>query len=548
MMPAAIRDALGRSVMPQHAVMLVLVWFAASACAGADAPRWNVLMLFADDWGRYASCYRGLDGRPGLNDVVSTPAIDRLAREGVLFRHAFVSAPSCTPCRSALLTGRHFFQCGRGAILRNAVWDDSIAAFPLLLEEAGYRIGKSYKVWSPGQPPDAPIGGQRRAFEQEGRLPNDFSEQATKLVAGGQTVAEARAAIVAQIRDNFRRFLDEGGDAPWLFFCGPTTTHRPWVKGSGRALWGIDPDALRGRMPAFLPDVPEVREDVADYLGEVQALDAFMAALLAELEARGLLDSTLIVASGDHGMPGVPAGKCELHDHGTAVALVARVPGGAPGRIVNDFVSLPELAPTFLEIGGAPRPAGMTARSLLPHLLADAGGQVDPQRTFVVTGRERHVDVARDGNVPYPMRAIRTATYLYIRNFAPDRLPLGRPGIAAAGAAADEQVLERDTYAAYPDMDASPTKAWLIRHGGEPEWQWLLNYTFAPRPAEELYDLRSDPDQVRNVAGDPAHEEVRRRLAARLDAVLREAGDPRLATHVPFERPPFTDVEKRSRP
>ena len=103
------------------ACLMVSAGGRAAEPTAATAPRWNVLFVFADDWGRYASCYRGLDGRPGLNDVLSTPAIDRLAREGVLFRHAFVSSPSCTPCRSSLLSGRHFFQCGRGAILRNAV-------------------------------------------------------------------------------------------------------------------------------------------------------------------------------------------------------------------------------------------------------------------------------------------------------------------------------------------------------------------------------------------------------------------------------------------
>jgi N-sulfoglucosamine sulfohydrolase len=533
-----------------HWLMLAFgFWLLGSAWLGAaEPPRWNILFVFADDMGRHASCYRSLDPRPGLDDFVSTPAIDRLAREGVLFRHTFVSSPSCTPCRSSLMAGRHFFQCGRGAILRNAVWDESIPSFPLLLEEAGYRIGKSYKVWSPGQPADAPFGGQRRAFEKAGRLPNNFSETVTRMMTDGVSFAAARDAVVAQVRENFRAFMAEGGDRPWLFFCGPTTTHRTWVKGSGKALWGIDPDRLRGRMPAFLPDVPEVREDVADYLGEVQAIDAYVATLVAELEATGMLGRTLVVVSGDHGMPGVPAGKCELHDQGTAVTLVARVPGGTPGRVVDDFVSLPDLAPTFLEIGGAPRPAGMTAGSLLPQLLSNRSGQIDPARTFVITGRERHVDVARDGNLPYPMRAIRTADHLFIRNFAPDRLPMGSPGIAAAGAAADAETLEQDTFAAYPDMDAGPTKSWLIRHGDEPTWRWLLDYAFATRPAEELYDLRSDPDQVRNVAADPAHATARRDLADRLDAILRAAGDPRLSVDVPFERPPFTDVEMSSRP
>lgn len=540
---------MGRLRMRGRGLAALLVWLAlATPFAAADAPRWNVLLVFADDWGRYASCYGGLDGRPGLNQVVSTPAIDRLAAEGVMFRNAFVSAPSCTPCRSALLSGRHFFQCGRGAILRNAEWDEAIPSFPLLLEEAGYRIGKSYKVWSPGAPQDAPIGCQRRAFEAAGSLPNNFSEHATRLVAEGADLSAARAAIVGQIRENFRAFLDERDAGPWLFFCGPTTTHRGWVRGSGKALWGIDPDALRGKMPAFLPDVPAVREDVADYLGEVQAVDAYVAALVAELEERRILDRTLVVASGDHGMPGVPAGKCELHDHGTAVALVARVPGGTPGRIVDDFVSIPDLAPTFLEIGGVPPPPGMTARSLMPQLVSPGGGQIDAARTFVITGRERHVDVAREGNLPYPTRAIRTATHLYIRNFAPARLPMGRPGIAAAASSADSDRLALDTYAAFPDMDASPTKAWLIRHGGEPEWRWLLDYAFAPRPAEELYDLISDPDQVRNIAAAPASAEIRRGLAARLDDALRTACDPRLEADPLFERPPFTDVEPRRRP
>jgi uncharacterized sulfatase len=504
-----------------------------------------VLILFADDWGRYASCYRGLDGRPGLNDVVSTPAIDRLAREGVLFRNAFVSAPSCTPCRSALLAGRHFFQCGRGAILRNAIWDESIPSFPLLLEESGYRIGKSYKVWSPGEPPDAPFGRQRRAFQKAGRLPNDFSEEATKMVAAGRSVAEARAAIVAQIRDNFRAFLDEGGDAPWLFFCGPTTTHRTWVQGSGRALWGIDPESLRGRMPAFLPDVPEIREDVADYLGEVQAVDAYAAALVAELEARGLLDRTLVVASGDHGMPGVPAGKNNLYDNGVRVALVARVPGGTPGRIVDDYVSLPDLAPTFLEIGGVRLPGGLYGRSLLPQLLAATGGQIDPTRTDVITGRERHVAAAREGYLPYPSRAIRTADFLYIRNFAPDRWPLGSPDGAIGDDAPKDRSIAEQTYAAFADVDASPTKAWVIAHRDDPQWRWLYDYAFGKRPAEELYDLRTDPDQITNVAGSPEHAAAQADLNRRLMAELKRLGDPRVSDDVIFERSPFTDPRER---
>ncbi|NBV79426.1 MAG: sulfatase, partial [Verrucomicrobia bacterium] len=99
----------------------------------AEVKRPNIVFCFADDWGRYASCYAKVDGRPGINDVIRTPNIDRIAGEGVLFRNAFVTAPSCTPCRSSLLSGQYFFRTHLGAILNGAKWDSSIPTYPLLL-------------------------------------------------------------------------------------------------------------------------------------------------------------------------------------------------------------------------------------------------------------------------------------------------------------------------------------------------------------------------------------------------------------------------------
>ncbi len=168
---------------------------------------------------------------------------------------------------------------------QRAVWDSAIPSFPLLLRDAGYQIGKSYKVWSPGKPADAPIGGQQYAYEKSGRLPNKFSSNVTKMVADGATVDAAREKILDQVRGNFKAFLaDQKQGQPWLYFFGPTNTHRPWVKGSGKQLWGIDPDAVKGKMPKFLPDVPEVREDVADNLGEAQAVDAYVGVLVKMVE------------------------------------------------------------------------------------------------------------------------------------------------------------------------------------------------------------------------------------------------------------------------
>ena len=142
---------------------LLLGGISASAVLGAAPERPNILFCFADDWGRYASAYAGVDGRPSPNQIVKTPNIDRLARDGVLFKNAFVTAPSCTPCRSSLLSGQYFFRTGRGAILQGAEWNPGIPSFPLLLNEAGYHIGETYKVWSPGTPNDAPFGEIGRA-------------------------------------------------------------------------------------------------------------------------------------------------------------------------------------------------------------------------------------------------------------------------------------------------------------------------------------------------------------------------------------------------
>jgi len=512
---------------------------------GAAGPQPNILFCFADDWGRYASVYASVETRPSINQVVKTPNIDRMARQGVLFKNAFVTAPSCTPCRSSLLSGQYFFRTGRGAILQGATWDASIPSYPLLLRDAGYHLGKSYKVWSPGTPADAPYGGQRYAYEKAGRDFNDFSENATKLVRAGMTFAAAKEKILAQVRDNFEAFLaDRKPGQPFCYWFGPTLTHRAYEKGSGKALWGLEPDSVKGRLPKFMPDVPEVRADYTDYLGEIQAWDAGVGVLLQQLEAIGELDQTLVVISGDHGMPGVPGGKCNLYDHGVGVALIARGPGVKGGRVVDDFVNLMDLAPTFLETGGVKPPDVMTAHSFLNVLRSDKSGQVDPSRTWVVTGRERHVAAAREDNRPYPHRALRTPDFLYVRNFAPDRWPMGSPKFTGQANLPSAEALEKNTFVAFADMDASPTKAWLVSQYAEPQWQWHYDYAFAKRPAEELYDLKNDPDQTKNLAANPEFGDQKRKLAARLLRVLTDAKDPRvIGDGQTFERSPFTDAE-----
>ncbi len=504
----------------------------------------NIVFAFADDWGRYASAYAAHEGLGCINELISTPNFDRVASDGVLFANAVVPAPSCTPCRSSILAGQYFWQTGMGAILQGARWDESIPTYPLELEKAGYHIGYTYKVWAPGRTLNAPYGAERTRYEPAGDNYRQFSQWVTAH-ADELGIEGAKRHLLEETRENFRAFLDaRPEDAPFCYWWGPVNTHREWERGSGRAIWGLDPNALQGRLPAYLPDVPAVREDVCDYLGECQAVDAGLGVLVDELERRGELENTLLVVSGDHGIPGIPRGKCNLYDLGSEVALAVRWPGHITGgRVVNDMVNLMDLGPTFLEAAGVPVPETMTASSLIPVLESTDSGRVDPARDYAVIGRERHLATARAGNLPYPQRAIRTHEYLYIRNYAPDRWPMGDPrGLAEDGTTEhSEDELTHNTFATLSDLDSSPTKAFMVLHRSEAAVQPLFQLGFGKRPGEELYDLRSDPDHMRNLAGEPAYAEKKRELAERLRTVLVEQHDPRVVEDpCRYEQLPFT--------
>ena len=522
-------------------VLVVALGCVVDRCVAETESRPNILFAFADDWGRHAGVYAVIDGREGINDVVRTPNFDRLAGRGVVFRNAFVNAPSCTPCRSSLLSGQYFWRTGRGAILQGARWDPAIPSWPLLLREAGYHIGKTSKVWSPGVPTDAPFGGQQHAYEQAGRRFNQFSQHASQMVEAGQKIDSAKDQLLDEVRRNFRSFLAaRSEDRPFCYWWGPTNVHRKWIRGSGKLLWGLEPDDLQGKLPPFLPDVEEVREDLADYFGEIAAFDAGLGALVDELEQTGDLENTLIVVSGDHGAPGFPHGKCNLYDFGTAVPLLVAGPNVRGGRVVDDLVLISDLAPTLLEAAGVAIPQVMTAQSLWRSLQSESSGMVDHGRTHVLTGRERHVAMARKGFLPYPQRAIRTSDFLLILNFRPERNPLGDPYRLDGDDPPTEQEVAGSTFVTLPDEDAGPTKAFLVSSRDDPKWRTYFEHAYGRRPKEELYDLRSDPHQMRNVAAEPDYQEVLAKLRSKLLSQLQESGDPRMVDDGDyFETPPL---------
>ena len=506
------------------------------------ALRPNILFAFADDWGRYASAYRNQPGENNIHELIKTPNFDKIANEGALFLNANVPAPSCTPCRSSILSGKYFWQTGMGAILRGARWDEAIPTYPLMVEEAGYHIGYTYKVWSPGLSINAPYGGARTSYQSHGSRFNNFSEEVSKRPPG-QSVEEAKNELIEETRQNFQSFLDSRPtDKPFCYWWGPTNTHRTWQQGSGKEIWGLDPDNLTKRMPDFLPDVPEIREDFNDYLGECQAVDAGLGAIIEQLEKTGEIDNTIIVVSGDHGIPGFPRAKCNLYNLGTEVALAIRWPGHiSEGRIISDFVNLMDLAPTFLDIAEVEKPSDMVANSLIPLLESSNSGRVEETRDFVVTGRERH-GLAREGYLPYPSRAIRTDDFLYIYNFAPDRWPIGDPkGLEDDDAIppSAEDILESyDTI--FQDIDKGPTKVWMIYNRGKNQVKPLYELAFGKRPLEELYDLRVDPDYMSNVAEQSEYQIKKNEMKTRLMSILENENDPRV-TESPsrFDLPPF---------
>ncbi|MEC8738010.1 MAG: sulfatase/phosphatase domain-containing protein, partial [Planctomycetota bacterium] len=322
-----------------------------------------------------------------------------------------------------------------------------------------------------------------------------------------------------------------------------------WIKGSGKKLWDINPDSLKGKMPAFLPDVPEVRQDLADYFGEIAAWDAAVGVLLDELENAKLTDNTLVVISGDHGAPGFPHGKCNLYSFGTGVCLSVTGPGVVGGRVVDDMVSLIDLAPTFLEAAHIKPPESMTGRSLWPLLHSKKSGFIDPTRDCVFTGRERHVESARADFTPYPQRAIRTHDHVLIMNFRPDRWPLGDPYHLEEGPEPTQQELETNTRLTLSDEDAGPTKAWLVQSRKKDSGKLLFKQVYVKRPHIELFHIKQDPSEMHNLAGEEQYAAVEEELTKTLLDEMRRTGDPRLIREGEFyETPPMAGPLKEKSP
>ncbi|MFV0445283.1 MAG: sulfatase [Planctomycetaceae bacterium] len=454
----------------------------------AEVSRPNVLILMADNW---AAPHASRLGDP----VVKTPTFDALAERGVLFRNAFCAVPSCAPARAVFVTGLYAHRLGPGANL-NGTLPAEFTVFPDLLEQSGYRVGYSGKGWSPGS-----VEASRRSRNPAGdKFPS------------------------------FEQFLQDQprSGTPFCFWFSSRNPHVPWTDGQANRAT-IDEQAIS--IPEYLPDEPETRRDIAGYYAEVEDFDSQCREHLELLAAAGQSEQTLVIMTGDNGWQ-MPRGLAHIYDSGTHVPLVIAGPGvTGPGRIVDSFVGFEDFAPTFAELAGVPSPPRFDGVSLC-RLLRDP---LAVGRDHIFLERERHANVRR-GDLCYPVRAIRTADDMYIRNLRPERGPSG----------------DAEFYYAvgeYGDVDASLTKELLIAPNRPARLEPYFERIFGLRPAEELYDLRTDPDQIHNLAADPAQAETLQRLRAQVETWMSATGDPRCdPRNDSFDGYPYLGPSRRQQP
>ncbi len=449
---------------------------------GQGPRRPNILFAISDD-----QSYPHI-GAMG-DKVVRTPAIDRVASDGVLFRRAYSLSPGCAPSRAGLLTGRFPWQIEEAGT-HASLFPKKFDVYPDLLEKRGYFIGLTGKGAGPCNFKDAgwtrnPAGpgfdGRRAEVRSKGLNANDYA-------------------------GNFADFLEaRPKEKPFCFWYGCHEPHRAYDQGSGAKSGKRMDDVV---VPPFLPDTPEIRSDILDYYLEIEHFDRHLGRMLSLLEKRGELENTLVVVTADNGMP-FPGSKATMYDYGIHLPLAMMWKAQAKGgRVSDDLISFADFAPTFLEAGGVEAPSSMVGRSLVPLLRSGGSGVIEKARGRIFSGRERHSH-ARFDNLGYPARAMRQGDYLYIWNMKPDRWPAGDPEF-------------------YADIDGGPAKDWMLAHRGEAAVAPLFDIGFGKRPEEQLFDVVKDPGCRNNLAQTATHAGTRKSMRAELERALTAQKDPRM--------------------
>ena len=448
----------------------------------------NILFCISDDQSWPHTSIGGCE-------AVQTPGFDRIARDGIMFNQAFCAAPACGPSRASILTGQHIWRLKEGGS-HGSDFPVEFMVYPDILENAGYFVGYTGK------------GGENGSKERSGRTRNPAGPVYSQL--------KNKAPLNISSTDysaNFEAFLKEKKSGqPFCFWYGGLEPHRGYKKGIGLESGKRLEDVI---VPGFLPDTPEVRSDMLDYFVEIEWFDSHLCRMLEILEEQGELDNTIVVVTSDNGMP-FPKAKSNLYEYGTRMPLAIMWPSRIKkGRTVDDLVSLTDLAATYLEAAGIPVPKEMTSKSLMPILLSEESGFIDPDRTAVYTARERHGWTQKNGEI-YAMRAIRTNEYLYIRNYKPHLYPAGSPDF-------------RYNFGLRPfgDGEGGGSREAILQNKETEKGKYYFDLGYGKRPAEELYHVKEDPFQTNNLADNPDYADIKGKIRQTLDETLIQTGDPR---------------------
>jgi uncharacterized sulfatase len=438
-------------------------WITAALCAltiaamvrAAEPP--HLVVFIADDLG-WADCspYGGKD--------VSTPNMARLATDGMTFANAFVASPSCAPSRAALLTGLDPMR--NGAMLNHSRPKADVKKWPAYFRDLGYEVAAIGKVAHYAQVTDYGFDHASHFKYHE----DDCVESAVKWLAARKS------------------------DKPMCLLVGTNWPHVPWPKESK-----VDPDSLK--LPPTLVDTKETRQARARYLAAVVNVDRDLG-LVYDAARKHLGKDVLFLFTSDHGAQ-FPFGKWNAYDAGIRTPLIVAWPGRIKaGTSVGAMVSWIDILPTCLEVAGGKPPDTLSGRSFLGVIRGEKG----PHRDKVFVTHSGDGDMNR-----YPLRAVRTRNWKYIRNLDPDAEHHTHVDKAASRDGRDYW----DSWVEKAKTD--PAAAAIVRR-------------YHVRPAEELYDLTTDPWELKNLAAESKHAERLKSLRADLDAWMKDQGDEGLKT------------------
>ena len=474
--------------------LLGVLFASTTAAEGPERP--NVVLIIADDMA-WDDC-----GAYG-NRKVGTPNIDRLAREGMRFDRAFVTASSCSPSRSSIITGRY----PHNTDAEELHWPlpPEQVTFIEKLKASGYWTAAAGK-WHLGSAAKDRFDLVREADPSGFQLPVGKDAKERMTARGSDAAQSGCDQWVPVLRDRPR-------DRPFFLWLASLDPHRDYQPGA-------IPEPNRPEdviVPPYLPDVPEVHKDLALYYDEIGRLDLYVGEVLAELDRQGVAGETLVLFLSDNGRP-FPRCKTTLYDSGIMTPFLVRWPGHVrPGGRCGSLVSTIDIAPTVLRLAGIEPGPNFQGKDLSP-LFKDPTAKV---REFIFAERNWH-DYAAHG------RAVRSQRFKYIRNDDHDR-PLTPPA----------------------DAVRSPTFVAMRRLRDAGKLTPAQRACFvSPRPAEELYDVEADPHESVNLAGDPRYAEMLGSMRRALSEWVRETGDilPEKLSPDEFDRESGEPLTNRMRP